>query len=134
LQIRLLLKGFDSFHFGGAAVRFSSDSRWLVSIMRGRQGLSLFDLADPEHPHPILSRPDPAPVCWATFAPDNKSLVTADYDGLIKFWNLQTRRVAFTLRQDHGVSSLLGFAPDGNLLVSKDSCCQVLAGAVIGHD
>ena len=110
----------QNFYFGGAAVQFSADNRWLVSIMRGRQGLALFDLADPEHPRPVLSRSDPAAVWWATFALDNKSLVTAENDGLIKFWNLQTRRVAFTLRQDHGVSSCLAFAPDGNLLVSKD--------------
>jgi WD40 repeat protein len=121
-QQRLLgqFKAHENFYFGGAAVRFSSDNRWLVSTMSGRRGLALFDLADPKHPRPVLSRSDPASIGWATFAPDNKSLVTADWDGLIKFWNLQTRRVALTLRQDHGVGSHVAFAPDGNLLVSKD--------------
>jgi WD40 repeat protein len=54
-----------------------------------------------------------------TFAPDNKTLVTGDDDG-IKFWNLQTLRVALTLRHSYDPRAVLVFARDGNLLVSED--------------
>jgi len=122
LKQQRLIKKFpppQNVSFGGAVVRFSDDSRWLVSVIRGSQGLALFDLADFEAPRQILSLSDPAPMAGATFAPDNKSLVTGDANGLIKIWNLQTRRVALTLQPNPDPGANLAFAPDGNLLASK---------------
>jgi WD40 repeat protein len=122
LKQQRLIKKFpppQNVSFGGAVVRFSDDSRWLVSVIRGSQGLALFDLADLEAPRQILSLSDPAPMAGATFAPDNKSLVTGDANGLIKIWSLQTRRVALTLQPNPDPGANLAFAPDGNLLASK---------------
>jgi hypothetical protein len=61
---------------------------------------------------------EPGAITLALFAPDNKSLITASGDGLIKFWNLQTRSVALTLRHSRGPGAWLALSPDGNLLVS----------------
>ena len=56
----------------------------------------------------------------ALFTADNKTLVAAYGDGLIKFWSLQTRTVALTVRHGHGPGGFLAMAPNGNALASKD--------------
>jgi WD40 repeat protein len=89
--------------------------------MSGSKGLALFDLSDLRVPRMVLSASDPARIHGARFAPDNKSLVTDDSNGLLKFWNLQTLRVALTLRFSDTPGGFLAFAPDGNLLVSSDA-------------
>lgn len=124
LKHQRLLKEFpahQNINFGGAVVKFSSDNRWLVSIMQAGQGLALFDLADVEHARTVLSVRDPALMLRAAFLPDNKSLVTGDNDGLIKFWNLQTLRVALTLRHSYGPGGGLALTADGNLLATEDA-------------
>jgi WD40 repeat protein len=120
-QQRLVMqsKAHHNFGFGGAVVRFSGDNRWLVSIMKARQGMALFDLTDPKRTDAVLSRSDPGTIWWATFAPDNKSLVTGENE-LVKFWNLQTLRVALTLPQGHGPGAQLVFGPDGDLLAGRE--------------
>jgi eukaryotic-like serine/threonine-protein kinase len=106
----------------GVVVTFSSDSRWLASYATGGPSVVLFDLADLNHAHPVpLSLEEAGGIYWALFAPDNKSLITADGVGLIKFWNLRTRKVALTLRHGRGPGGFLAVAPDGNSLVSKDA-------------
>ena len=108
----------ESVKFGGAVVRFSSDNRWLLSFMKATKGLAVFDLSRVER-GPVLCISDPATVWEALFTPDNKSLVTGDNDGLINFWNLQTLRVALTLRHSHAPAALLAFGPEGDLLLSR---------------
>jgi WD40 repeat protein len=117
-----LLKEFQAHQnqdFGGAVVRFSSDNHWLASIMKGRKGLALFDLTHLERTNSVLPGGGPATIWDVTFAPDSKTLVTGDDDG-IKFWNLQTLRVALTLRHSYDPGANLAFARDGSLLVSRD--------------
>jgi WD40 repeat protein len=116
-----LLGQFQAHHnnyFGGAEVRFSGDSRWLVSIMGARSGLALFDLTNVKNMAPVLAPIDPATMWSATFTPDNKTLIIGDNDGL-KFLNLQTLRVSMTLRHNYDPGVHLAMAPDGNLLASK---------------
>jgi WD40 repeat protein len=117
-----LLKEFRAHQnqdFGGADVRFSSDNHWLASIMAAGKGLALFDLTNLERTNSVLPGNGSATMWGVTFAPDNKTLVTGDDDG-IKFWNLQTLRVALTLRHSYNPGAQLAFGRDGSLLASKD--------------
>jgi len=80
----------------GVAVTFSSTNRWLplfLTVVRP----CFVDLADLEHARPVLvTKAHPGHSWSAIFSPDNKSLVTSGGDGLIKFWNLETLKVALT--------------------------------------
>jgi serine/threonine protein kinase/WD40 repeat protein len=124
LEQQRLLREFQEhkdWHFSGVSVRFSGDNRWLVSYVPTEKGLALFDTADPQHARsvgPFLT--GPASIRWAGFTPDNKSLVTSDNDGLIKFWSLQTRQPALTLRYTEGTGGRLAVDPAGNLIACRD--------------
>ena len=106
-------------NWSGAVVRFSSDNHWLASIMMMSRSLALFDLTHLERTNSVISVNDPAWLWGVTFAPDSKTLVTGDDDG-IKFWNLQTRQVALTLRHSYDPGTYLAFDGDGSVLASKD--------------
>jgi eukaryotic-like serine/threonine-protein kinase len=121
-QQRLLkeVKAHENFGFG-VQVTFSSDSRWLASFGSFGTSLALFDLANVEHAQAVpLSLEESAGILSAMFALDSKTLITANSDGLIKFWNLQTHSAALTLRHGRGAGGFLAVAPDGNALISKD--------------
>ena len=84
--------------------------------------MALFDLADLEHARPVLvTKAHPGHSWSAIFSPDNKNLVTSGGDGLIKFWNLETLKVALTLEHSHGPGVFIAFARAGNLLASMDA-------------
>src|SRR5439155_11750198 len=105
LKQQRLLKQFKEHesNIDGVAVTFSSDDRWLASVSHGGSTVALFDLADLEHARPVLvTKAHPGHSWSAIFSPDNKSLVTSGGDGLIKFWNLETLKVALTLEHSHG--------------------------------
>lgn len=105
----------------GALVRFSPDDRWLVSFPKGFFNLSLYDLTDRANPKEVATfRPSSGKIWDASIAPDNKTLVTHTSDGLIKFWNLRTLKVALTLRHGRGPGGALAFSHDGELLASED--------------
>jgi WD40 repeat protein len=104
----------------GVFVDFSRDDHWLCAA--GGQNVALFNVADPQHASEVFASKAHIGYCWsALFAPDNRSLVTAGNDGLIKFWNLDTFAVALTLEHSRGPGVRLGFSADGKLLVSKDA-------------
>ena len=52
------------------------------------------------------------------FAPDGKTLASAESDGTIRLWNVRTRKVALELRGHEGIVSKVGFSPDSKLLAS----------------
>jgi WD40 repeat protein len=108
----------------GVGVSFSNDSRWLASVTIGGlpPAVVLFDLADLKHVRPVLNTKGHEGNSWsAIFAPDSRSLITSGGDGLIKFWNLQTRREALILAHTPGLGVMLSIARNGNLLVSQDA-------------
>ena len=57
-------------------------------------------------------------VLGLAFAPDGKTLASAESDGTIRLWNVRTRKVALELRGHEGIVSKVGFSPDGKLLAS----------------
>jgi WD40 repeat protein len=108
----------DPGHFG-VGVNFSADGRWLATVsVGGSANVVLFDLTDLAHP--ALKTKGHAGNSWsAIFTPDNRTLITSGGDGLIKFWNLETGKIALTLEHSAGLGMFLSLSRDGNLLVSQ---------------
>jgi serine/threonine protein kinase len=100
----------------GAKSIFSRDGHWLATYPFSAFGAELYDISDPKNPRLVTT------LKTATrsilFDRENKTLVTSSNDGLINFWNLQTRNLVLSLRHGHG--AFLEFAPSGDLLVSED--------------
>jgi WD40 repeat protein len=105
----------------GVAVNFSNDDRWLSSIALGGGDVALLDVSDPERAREVLATKANEGTSWsAIFTPDNRSLVTSGNDGLIRFWNLETLKVALTLEHSLGPAVYINFSQDGKLLASED--------------
>jgi WD40 repeat protein/serine/threonine protein kinase len=104
----------------GMGLSFSHDGRMLAAFEIGGTAVVFFDLTDFEHPR-TLDKADTSSLWSGMFSPESRTFVTAGNDGLIKFWNLETLRVALTLEHSHGPHVFLAFSADGNLLVSTDS-------------
>src|SRR5262249_38362334 len=105
----------------GTGINFSPNNRWLVCFTIAGTRLALYDLTNPQQSPVELSNVDPSSIWCAVFDPDNRNLVTSGNDGLIKFWNLQTFKVALQLEHSHGPHVCFSFSPDGNLLASMDA-------------
>lgn len=107
------------FLFGGVGVNFSADGCWLAAVSLGASGtVELFDLMDLRHIRPALTTRG----CYsAIFTSDSQTLVTSGGDGLIKFWNLKTLKLAMTLEHTVGLAAFLSLSSDGNLIVSQDA-------------
>jgi WD40 repeat protein/tRNA A-37 threonylcarbamoyl transferase component Bud32 len=106
----------------GVNVKFSGDGRWLASVALSGENLALYDLKDAAGPRlALLTKAHPGGEWSATFAPDNRSLVTSGGDGLIRFWNLETLTVALTLEHSCGPGVFVALFRDGTLLASQDA-------------
>jgi serine/threonine protein kinase/WD40 repeat protein len=111
------LQVFDGY---GASVVFSPDSRWLA-LLNVSVSLVLYDVANPENPRLVLDRAHPGGTWSTEFTPDSKALVTSGSDGLIRFWNLESRQLALTLEHSFGPGGAIRFSPRGDLMVSRDA-------------
>jgi WD40 repeat protein len=82
----------------------------------------VFDLTNLNNVRPVLNTKGHEGNTWsAIFAPDSRTLITSGGDGLIKFWNLKTRREALILTHTPGLGVMLNIDRNGKLLVSQDA-------------
>ena len=66
-------------------------------------------------------------IRWLSFAPDGKTIASAEYDGMVKFRDASTGKVLSKLEAQPGGVQCLKFAPDGKTLVTcgKDNTAKV---------
>jgi serine/threonine protein kinase/WD40 repeat protein len=107
----------------GVVVSLSNDDRWLASTALKDGGeVALLDVSNPERAREVLVTKANGGCSWsAIFSPDSRSLVTSGNDGLIKFWNLQTLKIALTLEHGQAPAVFINFSQDGSLLASQDA-------------
>ena len=91
------------------ALAFSPDGKWLASggndrsiivwnLTSGREELHLGGLPVPQPPPGPTTRSQMKQVIKAlTFNPDGTRLVSVDFSGAVKVWDLQTRKIRFTI-------------------------------------
>jgi WD40 repeat protein len=65
-----------------------------------------------------VSFPHPDSVRATTFSPDGRWLVTGSNDKKVRFWNLETRKLALTLENHTDYLTTVRFNPDGSLFAT----------------
>jgi WD40 repeat protein len=103
---------------------FRPDGRWLATAGRaagGQYDVVLWNLANGER---MFALPHGEPVTFTEFSPDGQRLLTLEFGGVVRVWDLESRREIPSLRQSERTRAVFG--PDGTRLA-------VVAGAAI-HD
>jgi WD40 repeat protein len=92
---------------------FSTDNRWLAI---GRDtAVQLWDISTGET-HSL--RGDAGSIRSLSFTHDNQTLAAGTHDGLVKFWNVATRREVTTLRAHTTMLTGLAFSPGDETLAT----------------
>jgi WD40 repeat protein/serine/threonine protein kinase len=99
------------------AVCFSHDSAFLASGGADYR-VALYDMR-----RRLIAHFDghTAFVFGLAFAPGDKSLVSASWDGTVRFWHVANGQLALTLAHDGGPVTSVSFSPDGNLMATTGS-------------
>ena len=85
-------------------------------VARGRSDGSV-SIRGEGRPAQILRRRGPG-VTALTFSPDDTLLVTGDESGVVRFWNLETGRIARRFPAHTAAVRSVAFSPDGKLLLT----------------
>jgi WD40 repeat protein len=75
----------------------------------------MWDVATGEVHH---LRGDAGSVWCLTFTHDGKTLAVGSHDGMVKFWNVSTRREITTLKAHKTILCGLAFSPDDKTLAT----------------
>ena len=112
-------------------VAFSPDGKSLVTCSGDRDAKAgemprLWSLQAGKPVHKFLVE-ESRGIRWFSFAPDGKTLATAEYDGMVKFRDASTGKVLTKFEAHPGGVQCLKFAPDGKTLVTcgKDNTAKV---------
>lgn len=91
--------------------------------------IKVFDVASRQL-KAVLKPASPYPVIWqAVFFPDSRKLATSGYDGVVRFWNLTTKRETGKIVWRENMASRMAVSPDGQLLAMLG-----VAGGLRVHD
>jgi WD40 repeat protein/serine/threonine protein kinase/tetratricopeptide (TPR) repeat protein len=107
----------------GTAVEFSPDGRWLA-VGQADGALLLFDVVSGRELKRLAAGVPPTAIC---FHPQGQKLAVSSFDRrTVQIWDLDTAKLAQTIRQPSGVYHL-AWDPDGKLLATacQDYRCYV---------
>jgi RNA polymerase sigma factor (sigma-70 family) len=116
-------------NLSGARTLFSADGRFLATADANEARLELWDVSAGRRIAVCQGPPDWKPedrslACWfdtMTFAPDGRSLATANHDGSIQLWEVGTgQEVRRWGEPKRSRKHPLGFASDGRTITSAD--------------
>jgi WD40 repeat protein len=120
--------------FGVVALTFSPDSKILVAGIQGSDiahRATVFDVPTGKELAPFEG---PISSIWsAAFSPDGKTLATgAGEAGVIRLWEVASRKIRLVLRGEQGIVRSLAFAPDGLRLASAGNDTTALVWDIAG--
>jgi len=93
---------------------FSPDGRWLATAGRaagGQYDVALWNLANGAR---MFALPHGEPVTFTEFSADGRRLLTLEFGGVVRVWDLESRREIPSLRQRERTRAVFG--PDGTRL------------------
>jgi eukaryotic-like serine/threonine-protein kinase len=96
---------------------FSPDGRLFAAAAFDGGGVRLWDVASGRVVHTLRCPSKPL----VAFAPDGKTLVTADADNSLILWQTSTGQELLSLKGHQWVPSSIAFSPDGSILASTAS-------------
>ena len=121
---------FEGLPYGASSIAFSPDGRYLAAGGYGTDAVYLWEVASGKAIGPLVGPdvPDQSPEAQANpflayshvaFAPDGKSLVSGHIRGLIRIWDMSTRREGRHFRgPDPDVFVHVAYSADSQFIVS----------------
>src|SRR5262249_44532498 len=131
----------DPYAFSAALGGVSADGQFLAYVSdssSGMEGVWLWDIVS--HWFGVILS-DKATTS-ATFSPDGRGMASAGTDLTVKIWDIASRTVRRTLRNDTGAIEAVRYSPDGQLLAgaSVDGTVKLwkpdsgqLEATLVGH-
>ena len=118
---------------GSNYVAFGSDSKTLV--VGGGKTIQLWDVSGKPIGQPFQGQTEN--VSSIAFSSDNKTIISGDRKGIIRFWDRSGKLIGQTIKGHEGSVNSLAFSLDGNTIASagEDGTVQLwnLSGKPIGQ-
>ena len=107
---------------GGQAVTYSLDSRLL--IVGGHRGAIRLLSAETGEVQRVLKGGDDE-ILGLVMIPNSQILVSAGYDGAVRFWDLKSYQEVKRIKAHHGQGKALAVSPDGKFLCTGTQLWEI---------